>query len=107
MPKSPVSLTIEAGNLLWLRGRAAALGRASLSEAVDRLIAEARAGKLGSPPAPRSVVGTVDIAEDDPGLARADAAIRDLFGRSLSRPVVVKETRASYKSTGRPKRRRG
>ena len=107
MPKTAVSVTIEEGNLLWLRGRAAALGRGSLSDAIDALITEARAGRLGPAAPPRSVVGTVDIAEDDPNLDRADAAIRDLFVRSVTRPLVAKETKASGKRSPTPKKRRG
>jgi hypothetical protein len=102
-----VSVTLDEANLLWLRGRAASLGRGSLSEAIDRLITEARAGRLGPPAAPRSVVGTIDIAEDDPTLDRADAAIRDLFARSAARPLVVKESRAALKGVSASKKRRG
>ena len=107
MSKTAVSLTLDTANLLWLRGRAASSGRGSLSEAVDRLIAEARAGRLGPPATPRSVVGTIDIAEDDPNLDRADAAIRDLFARSVSRRLVVKESRMPIGRTPRSKKRRG
>ena len=106
MPKSAVSLTLEEANLLWLRGRTAALGRASLSETVDRLITEARAGKFGQPQPTRSVVGTVDIAEDDPELERADAAVRELFERSIQRPLVVREAKSSYAGAPRRKTRR-
>jgi hypothetical protein len=107
MAKSPVSVTLDEGNLLWLRGRAASLGRGNLSEALDRLITEARAGRLGTPPTPRSVVGTITIADDDPNLDHADAAIRDLFARSLASPLTVRERRSTFKGTPRAKKRRG
>jgi hypothetical protein len=107
MAKMAVSITLDEANLLWLRGRAASLGRGSLSDAIDRLITEARAGRLGPPPTPRSVVGTVDIAEDDPGLDRADAALRDLFARSVARPLMVKEARPRFRRTPRRKPPRG
>lgn len=97
MAKLAVSVTLDEANLLWLRGRAASLGRGSLSDAIDTLISEARAGRLGPPPTPRSVVGTVDIAEDDPNLDRADAAVRELFARSVARPLMGKDARVTLK----------
>jgi hypothetical protein len=103
MPKKPVSLTLEEGNLLWLKGRT--YGKGNLSAAVDALISEARAGRLGLPAPVRSVVGTIDLASDDPALERADAAIRDLFAASLARPFIAREQRAA--SAGlTPKRRK-
>jgi hypothetical protein len=107
MAKLAVSVTLDEVNLLWLRGRAASLGRGSLSDAIDTLISEARAGRLGPPATPRSVVGTVDIAEDDPHLDRADSAIRDLFARSTGRPLVVKQSRVTLKRPPTTKKRRG
>jgi hypothetical protein len=106
MPKKPVSLTLEESNLLWLKGRS--YGR-NLSAAVDALIAEARAGRLGTPAPARSVVGTIDVAADDPTLERADAAVQALFAASLARPMVVKEERAAYgtERAAKPSRRRG
>jgi hypothetical protein len=90
MGKKAVSLTLDEANLLWLKGQG--FGRGNLSAAVDDLITEARLGRLGKPAAARSVVGSVDIAVDDPKLERADAAIRELFALSLSRPGRVQET---------------
>ena len=103
MSKKAVSLTLDEGNLLWLRARG--YGRGNLSAAVDDLIAEARAGRLGRPAPPQSVVGTIDLAADDPTLARADAAVRELFAQSLARPLHVREAPASQ-SRSRPKRSR-
>jgi hypothetical protein len=104
MPKKPVSLTLEEKNLVWLKGRARVLTGGSISEAVDRLIAEARLGRLGATQAPRSVVGTIDLA-DDPGLTGADTAIRDLFGASLARPFTLHDPpgRSSGSSRSRSK----
>jgi hypothetical protein len=107
MGKLAVSVTLDERNLLWLRGRAASLGRGRLSDAIDTLISEARAGRLGPPATPRSVVGTVDIAEDDPHLDRADAAIRDLFARSMAKALVAKEPRVSSKRSPATRKRRG
>lgn len=82
MPKKAISLTLEKDNLLWLRGRTSAAGLRSVSETLDRLIAEARiAGRL-SDAGIRSVVGTIDISSTDPLLETADALIRDHFEKS-------------------------
>jgi hypothetical protein len=102
MPKKAVSVTLDEANLLWLKGR----GRDNLSAAIDDLITAARAGRLAVPAPVRSVVGTIDIAADDPGLEHADAAIRDLFAASLARPLRVAESRTSYDAAPRPKRSR-
>jgi hypothetical protein len=104
MPKRAVSLTLDETNLLWLRGRAQ--GRGNLSAAVDDLITEARAGRLGGSMPGRSVVDTIDLAADDPQLERADSAVRDIFAASLARPVRVRETRTAYRPTLRTKRSR-
>ena len=93
MPKRSISVTIDESNLLWLRGRG--YGRGNLSAALDDLITAARAGQLAMPAPVRSVVGTIDLPADDPTLDRADDVIRDLFARSLSRPMMVKESKPS------------
>src|SRR5262245_55558920 len=107
MPKRPVSLTLDETNLLWLR--APGYGRGNLSKAIDDLISEARAGRLGGPPAARSVVGTIDIGADDPHFDRADDVVRDLFARSLQRPMQVRERSSSAAKPTAPRgsRRRG
>ncbi len=96
MPKTPLSVTLDELNLLWLRGRAAGRKKRSLSDALDEILTEARRGGRGGD-AVRSVVGTVDIAGDDPTLARADAAVRSLVDNSLGVP-----RRASARHDGRP-----
>jgi hypothetical protein len=104
MSKKAVSLTLDEANLLWLRGRGH--GRGNLSAAVDDLITEARAGRLGGAAPVRSVVGTIDLAADDPELERADSAVRELFAASLARPMRVRDTRAAYQPTPRVRRSR-
>jgi hypothetical protein len=104
MSKRPVSLTLDEANLLWLKGRGH--GRGNLSAAVDDLITAARAGGFGALAAVRSVVGTIDLAADDPRLERADNVVRDLFAASLARPLRVSDTRASYEPVRRVKRSR-
>jgi hypothetical protein len=108
MSKQPISVTIEAGNLLWLRNRTAALKRRSVSETLDALIAEARqAGGSASGMAARSVVGTVDINGDDPLLSHMKSYIGDVFDASLSRPVVVREAVERPSPGARKRKRRG
>ncbi len=108
MAKRPISLTIEETNLLWLQGRARVVAGGSISGAVDQLVAEARAGRLGGAGPGRSVVGTIDLAQD-PLLTDADAAIRAVFAGSLARSIVAADTRGPHtSSTGsRKKRDRG
>ena len=104
MPKKAVSLTLDEANLVWLKGRG--YGQGNLSAAVDDLITAARAGKLGAPAPVRSVGGTIDLAADDPQLARADPAMRDLFAASLARPFRVSDAGPSYAPARRAKRSR-
>ena len=104
MTKRAVSLTLDEANLLWLKGQGYAHG--NLSAAVDDLITAARAGRFGVPAAVRSVVGTIDLAADDPRLERADNVVRDLFAASLARPLHVSESRAPYDPVLRVKRSR-
>lgn len=107
MPKKPLSVTLEETNLLWLKGRAASTKRRSLSEALDELITSARTGGQGADTA-RSVVGTIDIAPEDPMLDTADAYVRETFAASLQRPFLARETSPSYSSSRKaPGRRRG
>jgi hypothetical protein len=102
MAKKAVSLTLDEANLLWLRGRG--YGRGNLSAAVDDLITAARAGGLGVAAPTRSVVGTIDLPSDDPGLERADAAVRALFAESLARSLLVRETRTTSSAEWRDSR---
>jgi len=81
MAKKAISLTLAETNLLWLKGRARVLAGGSLSGAVDLLIDEARAGRLGAIAPVRSVVGTIDVP-DDAALASGGEAIRSLFASS-------------------------
>jgi hypothetical protein len=104
MPKKPVSITLDETNLLWLKGRARVLAGGSLSEAVDQLIDEARAGKLGAAAPPRSVVGTIDVP-DDGILLKAAAEVRGLFDASLARPIVVHHDRPAD-AVSKPKRKK-
>ena len=97
MSKQAISVTLEADNVTWLKGRAGATGLRSVSELLDRLVTAARqSGDVGPS---RSVVGTIDIDPGDPLLERADEAVRYVFESSLGRPLMVKETTPEYGAT--------
>src|SRR5690349_23654510 len=89
--RKAISVTLSADNLLWLKGQAAQSVRASVSELLDRLVSEARASGWADTSAIRSVVGTVDLPEDDPELASADAYVRSLFAASARQPMLLRE----------------
>jgi hypothetical protein len=93
--RKPISVTLEADNVLWLRAQAAATSRGSVSDVLDRIVTDARQAGRGDPSAIRSVVGTIDLPDDDPDLAEADAYVKALFAASARRPMMVKERSAS------------
>jgi hypothetical protein len=102
--RKAVSITLEADNLLWLRAQAAATSRGSLSAVLDRIVEEARLGGRTEPTAIRSVAGTIDLPEDDPDLAKADAYVRSVFTASARQPVLVRERSAATRTQ---RKRRG
>jgi hypothetical protein len=95
--KKAVSVTLDGENLLWLKGQAAATTGGNVSEVIDRLVQQARTSGTG---ASRSVVGTVDLPSNDE-LEQAGAYVRDLFDRSLRRPMLVRERAPRRKRTQR------
>jgi hypothetical protein len=105
MAKQAISVTLDADNLTWLKGRAGAAGLRSVSELLDQLVSEARSsGRVGPS---RSVVGTIDVDASDPWLEGADDLVRGLFDASLRRPSMVKETSPVYGAAAKKKARRG
>ena len=99
--RKAISITLQEENLLWLKGQAARSGRGSVSEVLDRIVGEARLSGRIDPAAVRTVVGTVDLPDDDPGLDGADAYIRSLFAASAHQPMIVRERPARRKRTSR------
>jgi hypothetical protein len=99
MPKLPLSVTLEEGNITWLRGRALSGKRRSLSDTLDAVVTAARLG--GSVAEARSVIGTVDIADSDAALATADAEIRDAFQTSLAVSTPRSGSRAKARRPAR------
>ena len=104
MPKRPISVTLDVDNLLWLKGQTATGKRRSLSDTIDAVLTAARTGAHGHMTS-RSVVGTIDIAADDPGLDEADAYVRAEVEASLARPLAAREPRAVYGTGRTPKPR--
>ena len=80
--------------MLWLRGQARQSGKGSMSELLDRILTEARSAGWTEVGALRSVVGTIDLTEDDPNLESADAYIRTVFAQSVRQPMFVKASKA-------------
>ena len=105
--KRAISVTLDADNITWLKGRAGATGLRSVSELLDRIVRDARqSGRVGPS---TSVIGTIDIDPQDPLLAHADELIRTTFDKSIGRPMMVKEAGSVYRVSRRSprKRRRG
>ena len=96
MPKRAISLTLDEANLLWLRAQAAQGRSRSLSDTLDRLIAQARTAGLGAPREVRSVAGTIDLDARDDMLAVARGSVRALFDESLARPLLVMEASPAF-----------
>jgi hypothetical protein len=104
MNKAAISVTLDPDNLRWLRGRAAAEGLRSVSEFLNRLVTAART--RGHSSGRRSVVGSIEIAPEDPALDTADQLIRGLFAASLGREMAVRESGPVYGARGKGKRAR-
>ena len=81
MARRTITVTLDADNLTWLRRQA---GLRSLSDLLDQLVSAARQSADVGPS--RSVVGTIEIAESDPGLDHADSALKAYFAATLDRP---------------------
>lgn len=102
MNKQPISVSLDPDNLVWLRARSVAAGCRSVSELLDRLIREARTNEKEQGAATRSVVGTVHIAESDPSLSTADAAVRALFSLTRRRRSASRAHPDRSKKVGKP-----
>jgi len=96
MTKRAVSVTLRPDNVLWLKTRVKARGRRSLSEALDEIITQARAGAAAA--SIRSVVGHARVPATEASLSEAAREIRVLFDRSIlteGKPVGIKKRRRS------------
>ena len=85
MGKQAVSVTLHPDNLLWLKTRVKTIGGRSLSDALDQIITQVRAGAGASAAAVRSVAGNARIPRSDAALAETSAQVRALFRRSVQR----------------------
>jgi hypothetical protein len=69
MNKQAISVTLSPDNLVWLKGRARAEGRSSMSEFLDALITRARFGTTVPRPVHSmrgALAGSDDEVSDDP-----------------------------------------
>ena len=107
MNKQAISITLDPANLLWLRAQTLSQGRRSISEMLDCLIREARTEGKNQESLVRSVVDTVRIAESDPMLATADAAVRAFFSAALNRQPVSNQTNNTPPKTRQRSRTKG
>jgi hypothetical protein len=85
MGRKAVPIDLDPGNLQWLQGRLLATGRRDLSEMINDLVAQARCQASEAVSNVQSIVGQVQISEEDPELLDADAAVRALFKTSQRR----------------------
>lgn len=85
--KRPLSVTLSAENLLWLKGQAAVRRKRSVSEVVDALVTKARTDGKG---VVVSVAGTIDLPQED-DFEWAGAYVQGLFETSLQRAMLVRE----------------
>jgi hypothetical protein len=102
MPKTAISVTLDADNLTWLKARVRSDQARSVSDVLDRLVTEARTHRPGGDV--RSVVGTIDVDPSDPLLLKADDAVRALVANSVGRPFLAKERRPTYGKRARRRR---
>lgn len=107
MPKVPISVTLDPDNVRWLQGQAVATRTRGVSATLDRLVTGARLGGRVHGESVRSVVGTVDIHPDDPGLDRADRDLRALFDASMPQPLVTPKGRRTPTRERPPRRGHG
>ena len=107
MAKNAISVTLDADNVLWLKGQAASGRTRGVSDTLNRIVTVARTGGHVEAGAARSVAGTIEAHPDDPNLDHADAYIYGLFDASMKRPVVARETSPPYGPPGKAGRKRG
>jgi hypothetical protein len=101
--KTPISVTLSPENLTWLRAQAARAHR-SVSETLDRLLEDLRAGGGLRSLTSRSVVGLVRIPPVDSDLRRGEASVRELFDRSLDRGFETGSKKGKWPRARRRKR---
>lgn len=106
MAKKALSVTLDAANVLWLKGRARISHNNNVSTLLDSLVTQARFGKSTPPASIPSVVGMVDLS-DDPDLSKADAAVKAMWDEYFERASLLNEQAPGYRKTATRKRKRG
>jgi hypothetical protein len=82
--KAAISVTLTPDNLHWLKVRARALSRRSVSAVLDDLVSEARQVTVPA----QSVVGRVRLPDGERGLELGAREVREAFEKSLARPLA-------------------
>lgn len=98
-----MSVTLDESNVLWLKGRARISG-GNVSDALDKLVTNARMGKGPGLGSPISVKGMVDLT-DDPLLEKADGVVRAWFDDYLAKPFEVHEDSPTARRPAQKKKR--
>lgn len=102
--RKAISITLSQDNLLWLKGQAAHSSRKSVSELLDQIVSEARGAGWADAASVRSVVRTIDLPDDDPGLETADDYVRALFSTAVRQPMLVRERPGTKRTVKRAPR---
>jgi hypothetical protein len=89
MAKKAISVTLDELNMLWLRDQTIRKSARNLSDAIDQLITAARLRSWGPPRPSRSIVGAIEIPDDDANLDQLGAAMRETFDRSVVRTAFI------------------
>lgn len=104
MAKKAISVTLDELNMLWLRDQTIRKKARNISDAIDKLVTDARLRTWGPPRTPRSFFGAIEIPDDDPDLEKMQQAVREIFDKSLARTaMMVRETPEPF---GQKRRRR-
>jgi len=90
MPKVPVSVTLDADNLLWLRARMTGTKRRSLSDLLDEIVNAARTAAHGTSIANVAHAGDGNLHPllitprgDEAARGRAQAAFHDIVNAAI------------------------
>ena len=89
MSSHSISVDLEADNVLWLESQAITTGRRNLSETLNAILTRLRTGAEKVTETETTFEVTARIADSDPDLKEADAAIRKLYAQSIDRSAKI------------------